>query len=46
MIVFLPLYPIEKTLQENKNGTSEENFDLCRSAGEKGTPFDRAVQSP
>jgi site-specific DNA recombinase len=28
------IYQIEKELQENKNGTSEENFDLCRKAGE------------
>jgi hypothetical protein len=27
------IYLIEKELQENKNGTSEENFDLCRKAG-------------
>jgi site-specific DNA recombinase len=26
------IYLIEKELQENKNGTSEENFNLCRKA--------------
>lgn len=30
------IYLIEKELQENKNGTSEENFDLCRMAGRWG----------
>jgi len=30
------IYLIEKELQENKNGTSEENFDLCRKAERGG----------
>jgi site-specific DNA recombinase len=30
------IYLIEKELQENKNGTSETNFDLCRMAEREG----------
>jgi hypothetical protein len=29
------IYLIEKELQENENGTSEKNFDLCRMAESK-----------
>jgi len=32
------IYLIEKELQENKNGTSEKNFDLCRKA-ERGITY-------
>jgi hypothetical protein len=32
------IYLIEKELQENKNGTSEGNFDLCRKAEKAGLP--------
>jgi site-specific DNA recombinase len=30
------IYLIEKELQENKNGTSKVNFDLCRKAEREG----------
>jgi len=33
------IYLIEKELQECKNGTSEENFDLCRLAERGGLPL-------
>jgi len=32
------IYLIEKELQENKNGPSEENFDLCGKAETEGLP--------
>ena len=36
------IYLIEKELQENKNGTSEENFNLCRKAEREG--FEPSIQ--